>query len=111
MIAHVSVDEDRKIKVGATMKSWIAILVAVISIGFSVGLWAASDSAIKADIKDIKQVIKVMPPPERVANKEMIELQFKMIQDTLVRIEGKIDTHLENTGRTAMRAQSKPTGK
>jgi hypothetical protein len=83
-------EKERKIKLVATIKTWVAIALAILSLGFSVGLWAAQSTSVNRDISVIQDKLNRMPPPEKVANKEVVDIQFKNVMDSLSRIDNNI---------------------
>jgi len=111
---QVNGEKETKVKVGATIKSWIAIGVAALSIGFSVGLWASQGSSTVKSVAVIEEKLSKMPLPENVANKEVVDVQFKMLSTQLETIRAEVckmsdilQKHQEMTMKQEMRQESK----
>jgi hypothetical protein len=81
---------EKKLRVSASIKMWVIIAVTTSSLGFSLGLWAAQGKNASADIAVIQDTLKRMPPPDLIANKEMVDLQIKNLMDKLNEIGNDI---------------------
>jgi cell division protein FtsL len=79
--------DDQKLRIGATVKTWIAIVVAVISIGIAIGSWSFQGRQFSKDITALQEKVGRMPNAEEIAKKEIVDLQLGNIRDSLGRIE------------------------
>lgn len=116
-MANGRIDAERT-KLGASLKSWIAIIIAIVGFSFSIGVWAAVGDATKKDVDQIKVTIEKMPKPDNIAKKDLVETQQKfiveklsdiqgsmddkldMIQTSVDDVEKKLDRHIQQSGRT-----------
>jgi hypothetical protein len=79
--------EERKFRVAASIKIWVVVAVTAVSMGFSFGLWSAQGQGTKSDVEEIKVIISRMPPPDKIANKEVFDVKMEEVQRSLSRIE------------------------
>ena len=99
-VHKVEIDDDvelmrsggvgNKLRFSASLKGWVATCVAILSIGFSVGLWASQGSNTAKELTQIHAAIDKMPQPDKIANKEIVDIQLKQMNDTLSEIKGEI---------------------
>jgi hypothetical protein len=96
---------DQSLKVGATVKTWIAIALVASSLGFSIGSWASQGSNTSKEVTIIQETLKKMPAPEKIANREITDLQFQTLNGQLIDIKvaiqavvNQLQKHQETSG-------------
>lgn len=101
---EITDSNDQALRVGATLKVWIAIAIFALSIGSSMGIFAYQQREDHKSIVALEERVGKYPDPNKVPDKEVLGVELKNIQDSLKRIEdnvakldGKITKHQEDT--------------
>jgi hypothetical protein len=90
---------EKRLKLAAPLKLWAVIMVSVLSLGFSIGLWATQGSTNSKQLSEINAMLKDMPATDKIANKDVMESEMRAINCTLVRIEATLNKMSEQVAR------------
>lgn len=88
------------------LKTWISIIIVLLSLGFSFGVWANQNSGWEETVGEIKAKVDQMPRPENIAKKDVVQVQMdnvidklENIQESIDDLDNKVDRHIQRDSR------------
>ncbi len=101
-MAEVDLDTGRVgliTRLNGSLKTYLALLLAAVSLGLSGGIWAFTVRQNTADITELQQTIKSVPPGTELARKDLVDSELKHLTVAIEDLKKEISALREDQKR------------